>query len=108
MAGRCRKRWRALTSASASRIENLFSIVVGLQQGIRRHLSESLSNLANVLRGRKQLRLRLRAFFGRAHTAWVLGLLPFAIFGTLYLLAPDYVKPLFDSEVGHLILGLCW
>lgn len=82
-----------------------FAVVLAVQQESGGNLSEVLSNLSNVIRKRRQIRLKLRALSseGRA-SAWVLGSLPFAMFALLYLIAPNHVMPLITTETGHNIL----
>lgn len=82
-----------------------FTIVLNIQQESGGSLSEVLSNLSNVLRKRKQMRLKINALSseGRA-TAWVLGSLPFFVFGVIYFAAPQHLQPLFTTDAGHLII----
>lgn len=82
-----------------------FTIVLSVQQESGGNLSEVLSNLSSVLRKRRMLRLKIRALSaeGRA-TAWILGSLPGFVFGVIYLLAPDHLQPLFDSDIGNMLL----
>ena len=39
-------------------------------------------------------------------TAWVLGSLPFFVFGMIWLVAPKHLEPLFNTGAGNFILGL--
>jgi tight adherence protein B len=83
-----------------------FSVVLTVQQESGGNLSEVLSNLSNVIRKRKQLRLKIRALTaeGRA-TSWILGTLPVFAFVVIIFSVPEHVQPLFDSLTGNLILG---
>jgi tight adherence protein B len=83
-----------------------FTIVLSVQQESGGNLSEVLSNLSSVLRKRKMLRLKIKALTseGRA-TAWILGSLPGFVFGLIYALAPDHLRPLFDTDIGHMLLA---
>jgi len=83
-----------------------FIVVLSVQQESGGNLAEILSNLSNIIRKRKQLRLKIKAMTseGRA-TGYVLGALPLFMLGILMVMAPDYLQPLFDTTVGNIILG---
>ncbi len=85
---------------------NFFVIVLAVQQETGGNLSEVLSSLSNVLRQRKQLRLKIHALSseGRA-TAWVLGSLPVFIFLIINYMAPDHMTPLFTTTTGYMVLA---
>lgn len=83
-----------------------FVVVLSVQQEVGGNLAEVLSNLSNIIRKRKHLRLKVRAITseGRA-TAWVLGLLPAFVFCIIHYIAPDHLKPLFDTRMGNFLLA---
>jgi tight adherence protein B len=83
-----------------------FIVVLTVQQEVGGNLSEIISNLSNIIRKRKQLRLRIKAMTseGRA-TAWVLGALPVFLFITLRIVAPKHLEPLYTTSLGHIMLG---
>ncbi|NBO17962.1 MAG: hypothetical protein EBV03_01820 [Proteobacteria bacterium] len=83
-----------------------FVIVLTVQQDVGGNLSEVLNNLSGIIRKRKYLRMKIKALAseGRA-TAWVLGSMPFAEAGLILLVAPDHLTPLFQTAMGHTILG---
>lgn len=83
-----------------------FVVILSVQQETGGNLAEVLSNLSNIIRKRKQLRLKIKALTseGRA-TAYILGSLPFVVFGVLHVTSPDYLTPLFVEPTGHIILG---
>lgn len=84
-----------------------FVVVLTVQQEAGGNLAEIMSNLANIIRKRKQLRLKIKALTseGRA-TGWVLGSLPVFVFLVLLWLAPHHLTPLFETDPGHIVLGL--
>jgi tight adherence protein B len=43
---------------------------------------------------------------GERITGWILGLLPFAVGGSLYLIAPDHVSLLFTDPLGLQMVGV--
>ncbi len=85
---------------------NFFVVVLSVQQETGGNLAEVLSNLSNVIRKRKQLRLRIKAMTseGRA-TGYVLGGLPVVVFAALFFLSPGYLDPLMYTIPGNIILG---
>ncbi len=84
-----------------------FVVVLSVQQDVGGNLSEVLNNLSGIIRKRKYLRMKIRALAseGRA-TAWVLGSMPFAEAGLILMVSPDHLTPLFNTHMGHMILGL--
>lgn len=84
-----------------------FVIVLGVQQDVGGNLSEVLNNLSGIIRKRKYLRLKIKALAseGRA-TGWVLGSMPLVEAGLILLIAPDHLDPLFNTSMGHTVLGI--
>jgi tight adherence protein B len=105
---------RSLTDALyrlSERIEatdvNFFVVVLAVQQETGGNLAEVLGNLSNVLRKRRQLKMKIKAITSEARmTAWILGSLPFVMLGALHLFAPGYLDPLFEEKIGNIILGI--
>ena len=83
-----------------------FVVVLAVQQEVGGNLAEVLSNLASIIRKRKNLYLKIKALSseGRA-TAWVLGLLPLFEFGLIYYMAPHHFEPLFTTTAGNMVLA---
>jgi tight adherence protein B len=97
-------------SAASARLAlpefRFFVISLGIQQETGGNLSETLDNLAIILRKRKQMKLKIRALSSEARaSAYILGSLPFLVFGALTLMSPDYTRVLFDDPRGHIVLG---
>lgn len=86
---------------------HFFVVVLSVQQETGGNLAEILSNLSNVIRGRKRLNQKIRAMTseGRA-TGWVLGGLPVFCFGAIRLSDPTYLNPLFDTVTGNIMLAI--
>lgn len=84
-----------------------FIVVLRVQQETGGNLAEVVSNLSNVIRKRKQLRLKIRAMTseGRA-TGWILGAIPVALFAALYFIAPAHLEPMFTTDKGNILLGV--
>jgi len=84
---------------------NFFGIVIAIQQKAGGNLSEALGNLANVLRERRKMREKIQAMSMEAKaSAAIIGSLPFVVGGLVYLTSPNYIKILFVTTSGNLIL----
>jgi tight adherence protein B len=69
-----------------------FVISLSIQRETGGNLIETLQNLSEVLRKRRQLKLKVRAMSAEARaSALIIGSLPFAMYGILKVLSPDYV-----------------
>jgi len=74
---------------------NFFGIVITIQQGAGGNLSEALGNLSAVLRDRKKLEGKIKAMSAEAKaSAGIIGSLPFAVSGLIYITTPDYILSL--------------
>ena len=88
-----------------------FCITLAIQRETGGNLAETLSNLADVLRKRQQMKLKIRAMSSESKaSAYIIGALPFVVFVLLYTVNPGYVGRFFIDE--RLILagigGLVW
>jgi tight adherence protein B len=82
-----------------------FTISLTVQQETGGNLTETLDNLADVLRRRKQVRLKIRALTGEARaSASILGALPVVMFGALLLIRPEYGMILVNTTQGRYFL----
>jgi len=87
---------------------SFFAIVMTIQQKSGGNLSEALNNLAGVLRDRKRLQGKIKAMSSEAKaSAAIIGSLPPAVMGVMFLTSPDYVKLLFTERLGNLMLAGC-
>ncbi len=79
-----------------------FAVVVGIQQESGGNLSEILGNISNVIRQRRQLKMKIRALSseGRA-TAWIIGGLVVLLTVTIHVIAPHHLDPLWVTSAGH-------
>ena len=83
-----------------------FTIVLGIQQKTGGNLAEALTNLSLVLRSRKLMREKIKALSGEAvASALIIGSLPPGVMILISVTTPDYLKILFDTAQGQLILG---
>jgi tight adherence protein B len=84
---------------------SFFGIVLLIQQKTGGNLAEALSNLANVLRGRKLMEGKIKALSSEAKaSAMIIGSLPFLVMGAVKLSSPTYLDPLFLTKTGNFIL----
>lgn len=84
---------------------NFFAIVLVIQQKTGGNLSESLGNLSTVLRARKMMKEKVKAFSSEATASgMIIGSLPFVVMGLVYFTRPDYIMILFTHPTGNLIL----
>ncbi len=87
---------------------NFFAIVIAIQSKTGGSLSEALGNLSKVLRERKKMKAKIKAVSSEATaSAGIIGSLPFAVAGLVYLTSPDYISLLFTTTTGHLVLAVC-
>lgn len=83
-----------------------FVISLSVQKETGGNLGETLANLSEILRSRKQMRLKVKAMSSEARaSAMILGGLPFMMFGIIYFLSPDYEAVLFTDPRGKMMLG---
>ncbi|MBZ9847079.1 type II secretion system F family protein [Mesorhizobium sp. CA14] len=83
-----------------------FGIVIQIQSQAGGNLSEALGNLSRVLRDRKKMKAKVQALSMEAKaSAAIIGALPFVVAFLVYLSSPNYIMPLFTTNIGNLILG---
>ncbi len=83
-----------------------FAAVITLQAQTGGALSETLETLADIIRRRVAMKERGHALSSEARTSsYVLGVLPLAAGGMLYVTSPSYVGVLFTDPTGHMLLG---
>jgi tight adherence protein B len=70
------------------------------------NLAELLDNTSELLRKRFRFQRRVKTITAENRmSAWMLALLPFVVFLAISLNSPDYIKPLFYTDEGHLVLS---
>lgn len=75
-----------------------FVITIAIQRETGGNLAETLANLANVLRLRGQMKLKIKAMSSESKaSAYILGSLPFIVFGLIYLANSAYVMHFFTD-----------
>lgn len=88
-----------------------FCITIAIQRETGGNLAETLANLSDVLRKRAQMKLKIRAMSSEAKaSAYIVGSLPFFVFGAVWMMNPQYLAGFFHEE--RLIIagigGLVW
>src|ERR1700742_372351 len=100
----CKRMYDSMPTAEVS----FFGIVMTIQQKSGGNLSEALSNLSGVLRDRKRLAGKIKAYSSEAKaSAAIIGSLPPAVMGIVYATTPGYIRLLFTERTGNLILACC-
>jgi len=85
---------------------NFFGIVVGIQQKAGGNLSEALGNLSRVLRDRKKMKAKIQAMSMEAKaSATIIGVLPLAVMGLVYITSPRYIELLWVHPMGRVMLA---
>lgn len=76
-----------------------FVITLAIQRETGGNLAETLSNLADVLRKRAQMKLKIRAMSSESKaSAYIVGALPFIVFGLIWWINPDYLAGFFADD----------
>ena len=88
-----------------------FTITLAIQRETGGNLAETLSNLADVLRKRAQMKLKIRAMSSESKaSAYIIGALPFIVFGIIFYINTEYMQKFFVDQ--RLIIaglgGLVW
>nr|WP_137676333.1 type II secretion system F family protein [Parerythrobacter lutipelagi] len=78
---------------------NFFCITLAIQRETGGNLAETLSNLAEVLRKRSQMKLKIRAMSSESKaSAYIVGALPFIVFGMIWWINPGYIGGFFEDD----------
>jgi tight adherence protein B len=90
---------------------NFFTITLAIQRETGGNLAETLSNLADVLRKRAQMKLKIKAMSSESKaSAYIVGSLPFIVFSLIMFINPEYMGGFFTDD--RLIVtglgGLTW
>lgn len=76
-----------------------FVITLAIQRETGGNLAETLSNLADVLRKRLQMKLKVKAMSSESKaSAYIVGSLPFIVFGLITWINPGYTEGFFTDE----------
>jgi tight adherence protein B len=80
---------------------------VGIQREVGGSLADLFQTVSETVRERQLFRRKVRALTAMGRTsAYILVALPFAIAGSVSLLSPGYMKPMWDTTVGHVLIAV--
>lgn len=84
---------------------NFFVVSLLLQRETGGHLAETLENLSTVVRGRKEMRLKVKALTSEGRiSAKILSAMPVLTIAAIFSIRPEYMLPLFSDPTGRLML----
>lgn len=89
---------------------NFFTVALSIQSETGGNLAETLSNLSDVLRRRRQLKLKIKALSSEAKaSAYIIGSLPFVMALLIFLVNPGYIGDLWIDPRGVFLvfIGFC-
>jgi tight adherence protein B len=76
-----------------------FVITLAIQRETGGNLAETLANLADVLRKRAQMKLKIKAMSSESKaSAWIVGALPFIVFILIWFINGTYMQKFFVDE----------
>ncbi|MES1974785.1 MAG: type II secretion system F family protein [Pseudomonadota bacterium] len=76
-----------------------FVITIAIQRETGGNLAETLANLANVLRMRGQMKLKIKAMSSESKaSAYIIGSLPFIVFGMIWMINGTYMQTFFQDQ----------
>lgn len=82
------------------------AIAFSIQRETGGNLAETLDNLDQILRRRRQLHLKVKTYSAEAKaSATIIGALPFVVASILAAVDFDYIQILFTTEMGHVFLS---
>jgi tight adherence protein B len=90
---------------------SFFCITLAIQRETGGNLAETLANLADVLRKRAQMKLKIKAMSSESKaSAYIIGSLPFIVFALIYSINPKYMGRFFVDErlIAVGIGAFCW
>ncbi len=90
---------------------SFFCITLAIQRETGGNLAETLAGLADVLRKRAQMKLKIKAMSSESKaSAYIIGSLPFIVFFLIYSINPRYMGRFFIDErlIGTGIGAFVW
>jgi tight adherence protein B len=78
---------------------SFFCITLAIQRETGGNLAETLANLADVLRKRSQMKLKIKAMSSESKaSAYIVGSLPFIVFAMIWWINPGYLDGFFSDD----------
>lgn len=82
-----------------------FIVSVLIQRESGGNLTEVLSNLSRLIRERLKLIAKVKVLSSEGRlSAWILGLMPFALGGAMAVVNPEFMQPLWNDPIGISII----
>ncbi len=82
-----------------------FIVSVLIQRESGGNLTEVLANLSRLIRERLKLMAKVRVLSSEGRlSAWILGVMPFALAGVMTLVNPEFMTPLWNDPIGISII----
>lgn len=82
-----------------------FIVAVLIQRDSGGNLTEVLGNLSRLIRERLKFMSKIKVLSAEGRlSAWVLGVMPFALAGVMYLVNPEFMAPLWNDPIGIAII----
>ena len=79
---------------------------IKIQASVGGNLSEIIEQVGETIRARTRIKRQVDALTAEGKiSALVLFILPFGLFGFIFSSNPDYIKPMFSSGMGQVMLG---
>jgi tight adherence protein B len=95
----------ALSERAASYDLDIVITAILIQRSVGGNLAEILETVAHTMRERARIRGHIRAVTSQQRlTGYVLGAMPIAVMGLLFLVASAYMTPLFTTLAGQVML----
>ena len=84
-------------------------VSLAVQRETGGNLAETLENLSEILRKRRQMKLKIKAMSSEARaSAMILGSLPFLMFAIMFAINSGYVMTLFSDPRGLAMVGFAF
>jgi tight adherence protein B len=82
-----------------------FVVAVLIQRDSGGNLTEVLGNLSKLIRDRLKLLARVRVLSSEGRlSAWILGLMPFALAALMNIFNPEFMSPLWTDPIGQTVI----
>jgi tight adherence protein B len=95
----------ALSERAASYDLDIVITAILIQRSVGGNLAEILETVAHTMRERARIRGHVKAVTSQQRlTGYILGVLPIAVMGLLFLVAREYMSPLFTTLAGQVLL----
>ncbi len=82
-------------------------LAISIQREVGGNLAEVLQTTSETMLQRNRLRREMKALTAEGRiSAYIMGGLPFVLFGVLFLINPDYLEPLYTTTLGWVMMAI--